>query len=127
MSNADLAKTIDDAFEKRNDVSPATKGAVREAVDTALDLLDNGRGARRREAGDGKWQVNQWLKKAVLLSFRLNDMGPIAGAAGRRELVGQGAVEVRRLGREPLPRRGLPRRAGLRSCAAPPTSRRTSC
>ena len=78
---SDLAKTIDDAFEKRNDVSPATKGAVREAVDEALDLLDSGR-ARVAEKENGKWRVNQWLKKAVLLSFRLNDMGPIAGAPG---------------------------------------------
>ena len=81
MSNADLAKTIDAAFEARIDVSPATKGAVREAVDTALDLLDTGQ-ARVAEKQDGKWNVNQWLKKAVLLSFRLNDMGPIAGAPG---------------------------------------------
>jgi 2,3,4,5-tetrahydropyridine-2-carboxylate N-succinyltransferase len=78
---SDLAKTIDDAFEARNDISPATKGAVREAVDTALDLLDKGE-KRVAEKQNGKWQVNQWLKKAVLLSFRLNDMGPIAGAAG---------------------------------------------
>ena len=78
---SDLAKTIDDAFEARNDVSPATKGAVREAVDSALDLLDKGE-ARVAEKQNGKWRVNQWLKKAVLLSFRLNDMGPIAGAAG---------------------------------------------
>src|SRR6187399_1420966 len=68
---SDLAKTIDDAFEKRNDISPATKGAV----------PDTGE-ARVAERQNGKWQVNQWLKKAVLLSFRLNDMGPIAGAAG---------------------------------------------
>ncbi len=70
--------------------------------------------ARVAEKQDGKWQVNQWLKKAVLLSFRLNDMSPIAGAAGGASVVGQGAVEVRRLGREPLPRRGLSRGAGLR-------------
>ena len=78
---SDLAKTIDDAFEKRNDVTPNTKGAVREAVDTALDLLDKGE-KRVAEKSGGNWQVNQWLKKAVLLSFRLNDMGPIAGAPG---------------------------------------------
>src|SRR5215216_6500866 len=78
---SDLAKTIDDAFEAGSDVSPATKGPVREAVDEALDLLDKGE-KRVAEKLDGKWQVNQWLKKAVLLSFRLNDMGPIAGAAG---------------------------------------------
>ena len=78
---SDLAKTIDDAFEARNDVSPATKGPVREAVDEALDLLDRGE-KRVAENQNGQWQVNQWLKKAVLLSFRLNDMAPIAGAAG---------------------------------------------
>ena len=78
---SDLAKTIDDAFEKRNDVSPATRGAVRDAVDSALDLLDKGE-VRVAEKHDGKWQVNQWLKKAVLLSFRLNDMGPIGGGPG---------------------------------------------
>jgi 2,3,4,5-tetrahydropyridine-2-carboxylate N-succinyltransferase len=78
---SDLAKTIDDAFETRNDVSPATKGPVREAVEEALDLLDKGEKRVAEKNGD-KWQVNQWLKKAVLLSFRLNDMGPIAGAAG---------------------------------------------
>ncbi len=79
---SDLAKTIDDAFEKRSDVSPTTKGAVRDAVDSALELLDKGEARVAEKQGDGKWQVNQWLKKAVLLSFRLNDMGPIAGAAG---------------------------------------------
>jgi 2,3,4,5-tetrahydropyridine-2,6-dicarboxylate N-succinyltransferase len=51
---------------------------VREAVDTALDLLDKGEKRVAEKSGD-KWQVNQWLKKAVLLSFRLNDMGPIGG------------------------------------------------
>jgi 2,3,4,5-tetrahydropyridine-2-carboxylate N-succinyltransferase len=81
MSHADLAKTIDDAFEARNDVSPATKGAVREAVDTALELLDKGEARVAEKSGDN-WQVNQWLKKAVLLSFRLNDMAPISGGPG---------------------------------------------
>ena len=108
----DLAKTIDDAFEKRNDVSPATKGAVREAVDTALDLLDNGRGARRRKAGRqvAGQPVAQEGRAALVPPQR---HGPDRGRGRRRELVGQGAVEVRGLGREPLPRRGLPRRAGL--------------
>jgi len=78
---SDLAKTIDDAFEARNDVSPTTKGAVREAVETALELLDKGEKRVAEKSGD-TWQVNQWLKKAVLLSFRLNDMGPIGGGPG---------------------------------------------
>src|SRR3954470_5660695 len=81
MSHANLAKTIDEAFEARNEVSPSTKGAVRDAVDAALELLDSGQ-LRVAEKHEGKWQVNQWLKKAVLLSFRLNDMGPIAGGPG---------------------------------------------
>jgi 2,3,4,5-tetrahydropyridine-2-carboxylate N-succinyltransferase len=79
---SDLAKTIDDAFEKRNDVTTSTKGAVRDAVDSALELMDKGEARVAEKGSDGKWQVNQWLKKAVLLSFRLNDMGPIAGGPG---------------------------------------------
>jgi 2,3,4,5-tetrahydropyridine-2-carboxylate N-succinyltransferase len=74
MSYDQLAKIIDDAFENRNDLNPTTKGPVRDAVDEALGLLDRGavRVAERR--GNGIWQVNQWLKKAVLLSFRLAEM-----------------------------------------------------
>ena len=82
MSHTDLAKTIDDAFEKRNEFTPATKGLVREAVETALDLLDRGKARVAERGGNGAWSVNQWLKKAVLLSFRLSDNGPMAGAAG---------------------------------------------
>jgi 2,3,4,5-tetrahydropyridine-2-carboxylate N-succinyltransferase len=80
---SDLAKTIDDAFEARNDVTPATKGAVREAVDAALDLLDRGEARVAERQANGKWNVNQWLKKAVLLSFRLHPnvvMGQEAGS-----------------------------------------------
>src|SRR5690242_13074203 len=80
--SADLAKTIDEAFEKRAEITPATKGAVREAVDTALDLLDRGKARVAERGGNGAWTVNQWLKKAVLLSFRLADNGQIKGAAG---------------------------------------------
>jgi 2,3,4,5-tetrahydropyridine-2-carboxylate N-succinyltransferase len=83
MSQADLAKTVDDAFEKRDGIGPATKGPVREAVEAALDLLDRGEARVAERQGDGKWQVNQWLKKAVLLSFRLNDMSVIAGGPGQ--------------------------------------------
>src|SRR5206468_8308145 len=84
--HADLAKTIEAAFEDRNNVGPSTKGAVREAVDEALNLLDSGK-ARVAEKIEGKtgpeaWVVHQWLKKAVLLSFRLNDMAPISGGPG---------------------------------------------
>jgi 2,3,4,5-tetrahydropyridine-2-carboxylate N-succinyltransferase len=82
MSHSDLAKTIDQAFENRNDIGPATKGAVREAVEAALDLLDKGKVRVAERGGNGAWTVNQWLKKAVLLSFRLNDMSVIPGGPG---------------------------------------------
>jgi 2,3,4,5-tetrahydropyridine-2,6-dicarboxylate N-succinyltransferase len=82
MSQSELARTIDAAFENRNDVSPATKGVVREAVDEALDLLDRGAARVAEKQANGAWQVNQWLKKAVLLSFRLNDMSVIPGGPG---------------------------------------------
>ena len=82
MSHADLANTIDGAFEQRNEITPATRGTVREAVDEALDLLDRGAARVAERDGGGRWQVNQWLKKAVLLSFRLNDMSVIPGAPG---------------------------------------------
>ena len=79
--SADLAATIDAAWEDRAGVNAATRGAVREAVDEALSLLDSGQ-ARVAEKADGAWRVNQWLKKAVLLSFRLNDMEVIKGGPG---------------------------------------------
>ncbi len=86
MSLAALESTVNIAFDARDGISTATKGEVREAVDHALELLDKGEArVAEREAG-GKWKVNQWLKKAVLLSFRLNDMSAIAGGPrqGRR-------------------------------------------
>jgi 2,3,4,5-tetrahydropyridine-2,6-dicarboxylate N-succinyltransferase len=82
MTNlADLARTIDEAWDKREALNAATKGPVRDAVEAALDALDGGT-LRVAEKRDGKWHVNQWAKKAVLLSFRLNDMTPISGAPG---------------------------------------------
>ena len=81
MSYADLARTIDTAWEDRANVNVSTKGTVREAVVEAIQLLDSGK-ARVAEKSDGEWQVHQWLKKAVLLSFRLNDMGIIKGGPG---------------------------------------------
>ena len=77
-----LAETIDAAFERRDEIGPATKGAVRDAVESALDLLDRGVARVAEKLADGSWHVNQWLKKAVLLSFRLNDMSVIPGGPG---------------------------------------------
>ena len=81
MSHADLAAAIDDAWEKRAEISPSTTGAAREAVEHTLAGLDKGE-LRVATPEGGKWTVNQWAKKAVLLSFRLNDMAPIAGGPG---------------------------------------------
>ena len=83
MSHAELAHTIDDAFDKRDSVGPTTKGAVREAVEAALELLDRGQARVAEKQADKSWRVNQWLKKAVLLSFRLNDMSVIPGGPGK--------------------------------------------
>jgi 2,3,4,5-tetrahydropyridine-2-carboxylate N-succinyltransferase len=77
----DLEAAVDAAWEGRDDISPATTGDVRDAIGAALELLDTGK-ARVAEKKDGDWHVNQWLKKAVLLSFRLNDMATINGGPG---------------------------------------------
>jgi len=81
MSNSSLQSTIEAAWEARDAVNAQTKGEVRDAVETALQLLDKGQ-ARVAEKTGADWVVNQWLKKAVLLSFRLNDMALISGAPG---------------------------------------------
>ena len=78
---AALQTSIDNAFDERETISAATTGAVRDAVETALGLLDRGE-VRVAEKQAGDWVVNQWLKKAVLLSFRLNPMAPIKGGPG---------------------------------------------
>jgi len=82
MTTQSLAAAIDAAFDDRDNISITTQGEVRDAVDAALDLLDRGE-ARVAEKIDGEWTVNQWLKKAVLLSFRLNDMDVIGGGPGQ--------------------------------------------
>ncbi|MFT3733080.1 MAG: 2,3,4,5-tetrahydropyridine-2,6-dicarboxylate N-succinyltransferase [Hyphomicrobium sp.] len=81
MAHDELKSTIETAWEARDGISFETKGQVRDAVETALDLLDKGQ-ARVAEKLNGAWVVNQWLKKAVLLSFRLNDMETISGGPG---------------------------------------------
>ena len=70
--NATLAAAIEQAWDARDSVTPASS-AVRAVVDAALELLDSGEGRVAQADGKGGWLVNQWLKKAVLLSFRLND------------------------------------------------------
>ncbi len=77
-----LAATIDAAFEDRANINTDTQGDVRQAVETALKMLDRGE-LRVAEKKDGDWIVNQWAKKAVLLSFRLNAMETIPGGPGK--------------------------------------------
>ena len=81
-SLADLKPVIERAFEERDQVNSATKGEVREAVEAALAALDKGE-ARVAEKFQGEWVVHQWLKMAVLLSFRLNDMSMVPGGPGK--------------------------------------------
>ncbi len=83
MSRTALETTINAAFDARDGVTAATKGEVRDAVESALALLDKGEARVAEPGADGKWKVNQWLKKAVLLSFRLNDMSVIPGGPGK--------------------------------------------
>ena len=110
MSHADLARTLETAWEARAEIDTGTRGPVREAVDEALSLLDSG-AARVAERVEGEWVVNQWLKKAVLLSFRLNDMTAIPGGPGGAawwdkvpsKFAGWGEAEFRAAGLRAVP------------------------
>lgn len=77
-----LARVIDAAWEGRDALSTSTTGEVRDAVDAAISLLDSGEARVATKEADGSWLVHQWLKKAVLLSFRLNANGVINGVPG---------------------------------------------
>ena len=111
MSNAALETAIEAAWDVRDTITPATKGEVRDAIETTLNALDGGslRVAERQD--DGNWHVNQWAKKAVLLSFRLNDMAPISGGNGDTtwwdkvpsKFAGWGAAEWRAAGFRAVP------------------------
>src|SRR5262245_36509382 len=79
---AALEKIIETAFENRDNVNVSVRGDVRDAVETALNLLDSGKARVAERGADGAWTVNQWLKKAVLLSFRLNPMEIVKGGPG---------------------------------------------
>jgi len=78
---ADLERVVEEAWEARDSVSAATGGEVRDAVDATLEALGTG-ALRVAEKRGADWHVNQWAKKAVLLSFRLQDMEVIAGGNG---------------------------------------------
>ena len=82
MPDPDLAPRIDALWETRDRLSPATGGAARAAVEAALEALDSGAARVAEPKPQGGWQVNQWLKKAVLLSFRLTESAPMPGPGG---------------------------------------------
>ncbi|HVL71474.1 MAG TPA: 2,3,4,5-tetrahydropyridine-2,6-dicarboxylate N-succinyltransferase [Beijerinckiaceae bacterium] len=105
----DLARTIDQAWENRSEINAGTSGAVREAVEAALLLLDSGQARVAEKRND--WVVHQWLKKAVLLSFRLADNGILKGGPGEAvwwdkvpsKFDGWGEAEFRRAGFRAVP------------------------
>ena len=82
VMSSELEQVIEEAWEARDLVNTATGGPIREAVELALNALDDGEARVAEREADGTWRVNQWLKKAVLLSFRLNDMHAIPGGPG---------------------------------------------
>ncbi len=82
MTDTQLISVIDAAFADLEAIDKHTQGEIREAVEAALEALDTGVARIAEHQADGTWTVNQWLKKAVLLSFRLNDMNLISGGAG---------------------------------------------
>jgi 2,3,4,5-tetrahydropyridine-2-carboxylate N-succinyltransferase len=108
---AHLETVIEKAFEERDAVSTATRGAVRDAIATALDLLDKGEARVAERQANGNWTVNQWLKKAVLLSFRLNPTEIIKGGPGGAvwwdkvpsKFDGWGAVDFEKAGFRAVP------------------------
>jgi len=79
MSVEDIKLVIERVFDNNEDVNPSTSGEVREAIDLALNCLDKGELRVAEPSGNSQWKVNQWLKKAVLLSFKVNDMNIITG------------------------------------------------
>ncbi len=81
MTEHRLQRPIEDLWDKRDTLTSATKGEARDAVEAALEALDSG-AVRVAEKSNGDWVVNQWLKKAVLMSFRLTDSGPMEGPGG---------------------------------------------
>jgi 2,3,4,5-tetrahydropyridine-2-carboxylate N-succinyltransferase len=114
MSKPDLAsleKTIEKAFDEREAISTETRGETREAIETALDLLDRGQVRVAERQPDGGWRVNQWLKKAVLLSFRINPMEIVKGGPGDAvwwdkvpsKFSGWGAVDFEKAGFRAVP------------------------
>jgi len=108
MDRQALQARIEALWPRRDQLSPATGGDDRAAVEAALDLLDDGRARVAEPDGQGGWRVNQWLKQAVLMSFRLADAAPMDTAAGAYDKVplkfaGWGETRFREAGFRAVP------------------------
>ncbi|WP_319825384.1 2,3,4,5-tetrahydropyridine-2,6-dicarboxylate N-succinyltransferase [Thalassovita sp.] len=111
MSNAQLEAAIEAAWDARDTITPATKGAQRDAIEATLNALDSGQLRVAEKQADGNWHVNQWAKKAVLLGFRIKDMeiqtgGPQGGTWWDKvdsKFKGWGAEEFRGAGFRAVP------------------------
>ncbi|WP_343080563.1 2,3,4,5-tetrahydropyridine-2,6-dicarboxylate N-succinyltransferase [Ostreiculturibacter nitratireducens] len=111
MSNAELEAAIEAAWEVRDTITPATKGEARNSIEATLAALDTGSLRVAERQPDGKWHVNQWAKKAVLLGFRLKDMsqhhgGPQGGSWWDKvdsKFAGWGDTEWRKAGFRAVP------------------------
>ena len=79
MDIDNMKSVIERVFDNNEDINPNTTGEIRDSIETALDYLDKGKLRVAEPLGNSKWQVNQWLKKAVLLSFKINEMDVISG------------------------------------------------
>jgi 2,3,4,5-tetrahydropyridine-2-carboxylate N-succinyltransferase len=117
---SDLERIINGAWEARDTLSPETRGTIREAVETALEQLDSGQ-VRVAEKIDGDWITHQWLKKAVLLSFRLHPNRLMPAGEGLGPGWDKVPEQVRRLGRRTL------RARGFRACPGAIVRRGASC
>ena len=79
MNFENIKSVIERVFDNNEDVNPNTSGEVRDSIELALKYLDSGELRVAEPIGNSQWKVNQWLKKAVLLSFKINDMDVISG------------------------------------------------
>ena len=123
---AQLRATIEDAFERRASLTVTEIDAsTRPAVEEVIDLLESGRLRVAEPLAGGGWQVNEWLKKAVLLYFRCNDMQLVEGLPGA--VLGQGADALRRLRRGAISASSASASSPARSRAAARISARTWC
>ena len=106
MDDTSLRSTIETLWDTRDKLSAATAGEPRDAVEAALEALDTGRLRVASPAEDGRWTVHEWLKKAVLLSFRLEDSAPMEGGAYDKvplKTAGWGANRFREAGFRAVP------------------------